>query len=241
MGGGSGMTPLISIAKTVLSQETASVVSLINVNLGREYSLFADALDELKAKHGARFRVLDHFTEEEVLTKKGLFKKVMAPKGFPTPKSLKANLQELNIENTDENLCYLCGPAGLMDSSEEALKAIGIDKSRIFRESFVADASKANTSATDFTGTSEVTVKIMGEEHVLEVKGGSILEAGLNKGVEMPFSCQAGLCTACMGKCTEGVVEMEFSDGLQQEQIDQGYVLTCVGHAKSDKVTIEFE
>lgn len=241
MGGGSGMTPLISIAKTILAQETASMVSLINVNLSREFSLFADDLDALKAKYGARFRVIDHFTEEEVLTKKGLFKKVMAPKDFPTPKTLKKYLEELHIEKTDENMCYLCGPSGLMDSSEEALKAVGIDKSRIFRESFVADVSHANKEATSFEGTSQVTIKIMGEEHQLEVKKESILDAGLSKGIEMPFSCQSGLCTACMGKCTSGEVGMEFSDGLSEEQIAEGYVLTCVGHPKTAEVTIEFE
>lgn len=241
IGGGSGMTPLISIAKTALASEQASVVTLINVNLNKTFSLFADEIDSLKAKYKERFRILDHFVEDEILTKKGLFKKVMAPKGLPTKDTLKQYLTELGIESYDDNLCYLCGPAGLMDSSELALRGSGIDKHRIYRESFVADLSKANEEAKSFGGVSEVTIKIMGDEHKIKVQGKSILEAGLENGIEMPFSCQAGLCTACMGKCTEGTVEMEFSDGLTDEQKAEGYVLTCVGHAKSEKVTIEFD
>ena len=241
MGGGSGMTPLISIAKSVLASESASVVSLINVNLSREYNLFADKIDELKSQYGERFRLIDHYVEEEVLTKKGLFKKVMAPKGIPSVSDLKKYLKSLHIENTDENLCYLCGPSGLMDSSGESLKAIGIDSSRIFRESFVADTSKANKEATSFDGTSEVTIKIMGEEHVIEVTDKPILETALTAGIELPYSCQSGLCTACMCKVTDGNAEMEFADGLTPEQQEEGYLLTCVGHPKSEKVTIEFE
>ena len=242
MGGGSGMTPLISISKTVLSQETASVVTLVNVNLNKENSLFVDDSLHLKTEYGVRFRVLDHFVEEEVITKKGLFRKeVLAQKGLPSKDTLYNYLEVLGIESSDENVCYLCGPSGLMDSSELALRAVGIDKSRIKRESFVADLSKSNQEALSFEGSSEVTIQIMGDSHVMKVQNKAILQSGLENGIEMPFSCQAGLCTACMGKCTEGVVEMEFSDGLTQEQIEQGYVLTCVGHAKSDKVTIVFE
>lgn len=241
MGGGSGMTPLISIAKSVLASETASVVSLVNVNLTREYSLFADQIEALKTQYAERFRVIDHFTDQEVMTKKGLFKKVMAPKGLPTSKDLKNYLKDLSIENTDENLCYLCGPKGLMDSSTEALKAVGIDESRIFRESFVADKSDANKAATTLEGGSQVTIKIMGDEYTLEVTDKSILETALDNGIEMPYSCQSGLCTACMGKCTQGEVEMEFSEGLADEQIQKGYILTCVGHPKTKNVTIEFD
>jgi ring-1,2-phenylacetyl-CoA epoxidase subunit PaaE len=232
---------LISIAKTILAQEAASVVTLINVNINVKNSLFVDDLEALKAKYASRFRVLNHFVEDEVLTKKGLFKKVMAPQGPPSKDTLLKYLEDLGIEASDDNFCYLCGPSGLMDSSELALRAVGVDKHRIYRESFVADLSKANTEATSFEGSSEVTIEIMGQEHKLKVQGKSILQAGLEVGLEMPFSCQAGLCTACMGKCTEGKVEMEFSDGLTADQIAEGYVLTCVGHAKSDKVTIVFD
>jgi ring-1,2-phenylacetyl-CoA epoxidase subunit PaaE len=241
MGGGSGMTPLISIAKTVLAQEKASVVNLINVNIDRQNSLFADEIDTLVKKYEGRFRVVNHYNTDEVLTKKGFFRKEMAAKGLPDKNVLREYLNQLQIEAYDDNYCYLCGPGGLMDSSELALRAVGIDKTRISRESFVADTSKANTEAKSFEGMSEVTIKIMGEQHTIHVQGKSILEAGLENGIEMPFSCQAGLCTACMGKCTSGTVEMEYSDGLTKEQKEQGYVLTCVGHPKSDKIVIEFD
>jgi len=240
IGGGSGMTPLFSIAKTALAEEKASMVTLINVNLSEQHSLFAKEIKALKSEYSTRFRVLDHYTEEKVLKKKGLFKKVEEERGVPTAKTLKANLKELSIEGSDDNQVYLCGPGGLMDISKEALVSIGVDAKSIHRESFVADASAANEDAKSFEGTAEVTVKIMGEEHVIQVKDASILQTGLDAGVEMPFSCQSGLCTACMGKCTEGKVEMEFSDGLLPEQVEQGYVLTCVGHPKTAKVTIEF-
>jgi len=241
IGGGSGMTPLISIAKSVLASESASVVNLINVNRTEEYSLFANKLKELKAKYDGRFRVIDHFTREEIEVKKGLFRKVKQKIGAPDKAKISEYLKNLQIESTDENLCYLCGPNGLMDSGKEALKSIGIDASRIFTESFVVDDSKANKDATSFEGTSEVTIKIMGEEHQINVEKESILETALSAGIELPYSCQSGLCTACLCKVEEGQVDMEFSDGLTQDQKDQGYVLTCVGHPKSSKVVLEFE
>lgn len=88
--------------------------------------------------------------------------------------------------------------------------------------------------------TKEVTIHFEGETHTFEVDNEStILETALTLGIDLPHSCQSGLCTACMGKCTEGRVKLDEEDSLTEEEMDEGYVLTCVGHPVTDKVVIE--
>jgi ring-1,2-phenylacetyl-CoA epoxidase subunit PaaE len=111
------------------------------------------------------------------------------------------------------------------------------------KESFVA----GNTSPKEIIanegetlGEREVTIILHGEEHKYTVNPKStILESGLNQNLDMPYSCQSGLCTACRGKCISGIIKMDEEDGLSAEEKAQGYVLLCVGHPMTDDVVIE--
>ena len=128
----------------------------------------------------------------------------------------------------------------MMDVVSEGLEQGGYEKSKIRMESFEA----GKTSPTDIidatTDESEVSILLDGQEYSITVKkSATILDAALDKDLDMPYSCQSGLCTACRGKCTEGKISIEEAEGLSQDELDEGYVLTCVGTPLTDKVKVE--
>lgn len=245
LGGGSGITPLLSIMKSVLAAEKQSTVSLVFANSTESDIIFKDALDKIKEKYKERVRVYHYLSgAERAIQKKGFLgmgkKVVMKQQGRLTPDALNAILDGFYIQIGDALDFYICGPNGFMETAEQAVLKRGIEKKYIHKESFYVDSSDKKVIKTE--GEKSLKLIVGGDEHELILKGkASILTEVLEQGVEAPFSCQSGLCTACMGKCTSGEVKMDFEDALTEEQIKEGYVLTCIGHVVSDEATIEFE
>ena len=149
---------------------------------------------------------------------------------------------------------FMCGPEGLMVEARAALDLLNVPEARIRRESFVASADvveaaaaqpnghgDVSTSSTDdIKNTRSVTIQYEGSEYIIEVPAGkTILETALEQDIDLPYSCQAGLCTACRGKCLTGKVHLDEREGLSDSELKQGYVLTCVGHPMTDDVVIE--
>ena len=121
-----------------------------------------------------------------------------------------------------------------------------ISKEKIFKESFVQgtiDKDKKQEAAAATAGeikAREVTIRYDGQEYKVMVEPKrTILETALDQGIDLPFSCQSGLCTACRGKALSGKVKLDEEEGLSQSERDEGYVLTCVGHPLTDDVVIE--
>jgi ring-1,2-phenylacetyl-CoA epoxidase subunit PaaE len=119
----------------------------------------------------------------------------------------------------------------------------GVKKENIHRESFTSsidDAVKEAAVVDLEIRDRSIEIQLDGKSYqVLIPKGKTILDAALDKDVDMPYSCQSGLCTACRGKCVTGKVHMDEREGLSDEEIEEGYVLTCVGHPLTDGVVIE--
>ena len=149
---------------------------------------------------------------------------------------------------------FMCGPEGLMAEARAALDLLKVPEARIRRESFVATADTAEVAAAQPNGhgdvtaaasdeiksTRTVTIQYEGSEYLIEVpKGKTILEVALDQDIDLPYSCQAGLCTACRGKCLSGQVHLDEREGLSDSEMKQGYILTCVGHPMTDDVVIE--
>jgi len=231
IGGGSGITPLYSILTSALDQEPETKVTLVYGNRDEESIIFKHALDELNKKHGERF------TYYHTLSQPG--ENWLGEKGRIDQKKLTKVLGD----ELKANEYYLCGPQGLMKTAEEYLKDKGCVN--VFKESFVASDEIKNIKVVEGESKrkpSEVTVIDGGEEHTFTVEPDkSILETALDNGIDLPYSCQSGICTTCRCKKLEGEVEMEVSEGLTDEEIAEGYVLICVGHAKSDKVKLDLE
>ena len=129
-----------------------------------------------------------------------------------------------------------------MKNVESLLVSNDIPTDKIFKESFVQGTidKKEDSSTPAGIQAREVTILYDGQEHKYTVEPEStILETGLDRGIDLPFSCQSGLCTACRGKLLSGKVTMDEEEGLSQAEKEQGYVLNCVGHPLTDDVVIE--
>ena len=234
VGGGSGITPLLSIAKTVLREEPASKVLLIYGNRDREATIFADTLAQLEAGSGGRL-VIDHVLESGECAYPGrfsaaIFQQILHRRAL-APKT---------------GLYFLCGPEGLMNAARTALDELGVAPAQVWRESFTvptttaAPAPPEPAAAKAVNGPVKVSIKFEGSAYDVTVAPNqSILEAGLDAGIDLPYSCQAGLCTACRGKCLSGAIRMDEREGLSDAEIAKGYVLLCVGHPTTDDVVVE--
>ena len=231
-GGGSGITPLISIAKSTLNQEPDSKVSLIYANQSVDSVIFKAKLDEMVAAEAGRFSLL-HVLENKP-------EDADCYTGWLTEEIIKDALAKLPQEDPVSTEFFMCGPGPMMDIVESSLANLGIDKAQVNKESFTSTADKAEITDSDEIIAREVTVIYDDEEFKYTVEPGeTILEKGLDEDIDLPFSCQSGLCTACRGKCKSGKVKMVEDEGLSEAEIEEGYVLPCVSHPLTDDVVIE--
>ncbi|MCS6968363.1 MAG: ferredoxin--NADP reductase [Cytophagales bacterium] len=236
-GSGSGITPLMSIAKSVLAFEPKSIVSLIYGNRTLETVIFRQKLEEMQNRYGDRFRVVHVLSRAESSQWNGY-------KGRIDKQLTIDILQCLPKFEADKTEYFMCGPEGMMDQVMEALHALNVPAQRIHRESFFAPTAEEtkDEAALKASGIIEqqVTIILDGDEYQITVKPTqSILDAALNAGLDMPYSCQSGLCTACRGLKKSGEVKMDEDEGLSEKEIQQGYILTCVAHPLTENVVIE--
>ncbi|WP_020532393.1 ferredoxin--NADP reductase [Flexithrix dorotheae] len=234
-GAGSGITPLMSILKSALNGEPESTVSLIYGNRKQDAIIFKKNLDALKEKFGNKLNIINVLSQPENGWSgyKGRIDRTITLNALNL-------LPKLDPEATEY---YMCGPEGMMEEVEEGLKKLKVPKNKIHKESFTSsNESEEELEKLGNLEVREVTVIINEEPHKFEVKPDqSILDAGLDDGLDMPFSCQSGLCTACRCRKLEGEVKMTESDGLSESEIEEGYILACVGHPTSDGVVIRVE
>ncbi len=229
IGAGSGITPLMSILKSALHFEKESLVSLIYGNRHEGSIIFRKHLDELKTQFPDRFTVVHSLTEPD---------KFWGGYTGRIDKILTVNVLS-KLPKLPETLFYLCGPEGMMQQAKEGILKLGYPAGAIKQEAFVEKAPSP-TAAPQNIQSQQVTLIVRGKQHTVTVGAGeTILNAALDAGLDMPFSCQSGLCTACMGKKTSGQVLMQDSDALSQSELDEGYVLTCIAKPMSGDVVIE--
>ncbi|MFK7952918.1 MAG: 2Fe-2S iron-sulfur cluster-binding protein [Ekhidna sp.] len=229
-GGGSGITPLISIIRSMLIKEPNSNAVLVYGNRSEEYIIFKELIETLEKKYEGRFKAIHVLESGEA-----------DYIGRPTEEMI----EEICNANScdDQTEFYICGPQPMMDIVSSGLKKAKYSDSNIMMESF--DSSKDETSSKKSKKSgdieeSEVTILLDGEEYSMTVKkSDSVLDTALKNDLDMPYSCQSGLCTACRGKCVEGQISIDEAEGLSQDELDDGYVLTCVGKPLSDRIKVE--
>lgn len=233
---GSGITPIFSILKTILTLEPQSFVSLLYGNRHENDIIYRDQLAQWVLRYPSRLKVLHTLTQPS--------ESWFGQTGRITVELIHDTLESLKpITPFEETHVYMCGPAGMMDEVTEVAANQGVKKSNIHRESFTSSLDEASKEAAieEFKITNRsVTIHLDGDVFEVQVlPKTTILEAALEVGVDMPYSCQSGLCTACRGKCVSGKVHMDEREGLLDEEIEEGYILTCVGHPLTDDVVIE--
>ncbi|MBW2426460.1 MAG: ferredoxin--NADP reductase [Deltaproteobacteria bacterium] len=220
-GGGSGITPVISILKTALST-TSRPVKLIYANRNEDSIIFKQELSELLAAYVGRLEVVHRLDDLHGFVDEARVVQEVGP------------LRDADF--------YICGPGPFMDVVERALQGLGIERDRIFIERFESpDEAPVAQGEVDASEGTLVTIRLDGEEtDVVVSEGETILAAARRVGLEPPFACEEAYCGCCMAKVVEGEVDMRMNDGgIDQKQIDQGWVLTCQGEPRS-RVRVEY-
>ncbi len=234
--GGSGITPMMSLIKSTLTQEPESICSLIYCNRDIDSIIFKDAFDQLQTTHAGRLHVI-HVLDTAPMNWQGY-------SGLLNRDMLTKLFERIPDWGIDSTTYLMCGPEGMMKNVEALLGERSIPKEKIFKESFVQGTinkeEKREPAKVDEKKAREVTIRYDGEEYKVMVEPDrTILETALDQGIDLPYSCQSGLCTACRGKALSGQVKLDEEEGLSQSERAEGYVLTCVGHPLTDDVVIE--
>lgn len=236
---GSGITPLLSIIKTTLRTELKSSFTLVYGNRNRHSIIFKEELEGLKNLYMDRFRVIYILSRE----------KTDAAINFGRIDAEKCNElcnKNLDIIRTDE--FFLCGPENMIFSVKDQLEKMGVDKKKIHFELFTTPGGKKMTvDRGQLTGKTEVkskiTIKLDGISFDFDLgfEGDGILDAALKHGADLPYACKGGVCCTCRAKLIEGEVDMDVNYGLEQEEIEQGFILTCQSHPRTEKVVVDFD
>jgi ring-1,2-phenylacetyl-CoA epoxidase subunit PaaE len=239
---GSGITPVISIIKTTLLTEPDSTFTLVYGNQNRNNIIFKEQLEALKNKYINRLAV--HFLLSREQTDAAIYS------GRINEEKLNLLTEKLiNVHGMDD--IFICGPEQMIFTVMNWLQQYGIDKKKIHFELFTIPGEKTEVRSRkseagkeeSTTEKSKVTVKLDGIafEFDLPYDGQTILEAALQQGADLPFSCKGGVCSTCKAKLLEGQVDMDINYALEQEEVDAGYILTCQSHPRTDKVVVDFD
>ncbi|MBS1929073.1 MAG: phenylacetate-CoA oxygenase/reductase subunit PaaK [Chitinophagaceae bacterium] len=235
---GSGITPVISIIKHILHQNSKSSFTLIYVNRTRQSIIFFEELEAIKNKYPERFQLV-HILSREMLDTELFFGRLDMEK--------LAQLQPL-IPYAQFNEVYICGPEEMIFNSKEFLETAGVPAANIHFELFtVPGEKKLHEQVLEIQENSgpvsHVSVHLDGRtlEFDLPMNGPSILDGALAQGADLPFSCKGGVCATCRAKLEEGKVEMDKNYALEKEEIEQGFILTCQSHPRSERIFVNFD
>jgi ring-1,2-phenylacetyl-CoA epoxidase subunit PaaE len=235
---GSGMAPVFSLLKEALAKEPDNRVVLISQHHDEENILFKRALEKLIENYGKRFRWVSFLSRPEG----GLI--------APDHRAGRLNnwwLEELMGEllltipgkEQPNALFYLCGPPAFMRMAQFTLRVMGFADTQIRQEHFTVEYVPPPPLLTD-TMPKKITVHSGGREYRFESAWpATILQAALNQGIPLPYSCRGGRCSTCVARCLSGKVKMSINEVLTDKDLREGLVLTCVGYAETD-VELEY-
>lgn len=236
---GSGITPIISLIKSILYTEPTSTITLVYGNRSRSSIIFFEELEQLKNRYMQRFNVLHILSRE----------KTDSPlqRGRIDAEKLSI-LDRLNgFKNMDE--CFICGPEEMILTSKDFLEKTGLSVKKIHLELFTstkvtAREKKSQPDDTQQKRSSQVTIKVDGREVNIAIplqEDVTILDAALAQGADLPFACKGGMCCTCKAKLVSGEVIMDVHWGLEEEEVEQGYILTCQSYPKTEKLIVDFD
>ena len=237
---GSGITPILSIIKTTLAIEPNSNFTLVFGNKSRASIIFFEELEGLKNKYMNRFNLI-HILSREKTDADLNFGRITKEKCATLYSKL------LDIKTTDE--FFICGPEEMIFSVKHFLDSEQVDEKKIHFELFTTPGQKKAAShkpqAKSAEGTnSNITIKLDGRSIDFKIpfnSDASILDAAMQQGADVPYACKGGVCCTCKARLIEGEVSMDVHWGLEQEEIEQGYILTCQSHPKTEKVIVDFD
>jgi ring-1,2-phenylacetyl-CoA epoxidase subunit PaaE len=236
---GSGITPVLSLIKTTLRTEPESSFALVYGNKKRSSIIFFEELEGLKNKYMERFTLIHVLSREKTDASLNF--------GRIDPEKLKELGRVVDYNKIDE--FFICGPEQLIFCVKDFLEASGINKKKIHFELFTTPGQKQSVSTKeirpkDSGPKSKIGIKLDGRMVEFDLPLSSdvtILDAALAQGADLPFACKGGVCCTCKARLLEGEVQMDVHWGLEEEEIQQGYILTCQSHPKTEKVVVDFD
>lgn len=247
---GSGITPIRSMIETLLEEEPLSSVYLLYANRNENSIIFREALDELALAHAGQFH-LKYILSQPVQAKAGGLSGLFGKKAKPTWKGLRGRITgKILSEFLDDlpsksgyNKYYLCGPQGLISTVENTLMGRDVAAGDIYKELFTVAIAPAENGAAVSTGSGcEAEVKLNGETFSLTIPTDkTVLDAIIDLGKDPPYSCTSGACSTCVAKVTEGAVDMEACFALDDEEVEDGYILTCQSKCTTPTLKLDFE
>jgi len=232
---GSGITPVLSIAGTVLATEPGSQVTVVYGNRQVSSTMFLEELGALKDRHLGRFVLHTVFSREpqDVPLFEGRLEGAKV-------RDFAASI--LPVETIDE--AFVCGPGAMIDEVEAALVGLGMPAAHIHVERFgvPAEAGMHRVEAGD-APQATILVELDGARRQVEFRAGdaSILDAALRAGLDLPYSCKGGMCCTCRARVTRGEVRMDKNYSLDAADVAAGFVLTCQAHPLTERVEVSFD
>ena len=228
---GSGITPVISILKSVLKSEPQSSFVLVYGNKSPKETIFHQELYDLHLKYTGRLFV--HYVYSQAKADGALFGRI--------DKSV-VNFVLYNKHAALEfDKFYLCGPEEMINTVSKVLKEHNIKDSAIKFELF-SSSSDENTEASSHEGHTKITILVDDEETTFEMsQKQTVLEAALKQGVDAPYSCQGGICSSCLARVKSGTAEMKKNSILTDSEIAEGLVLTCQAYPTSAEIFVDYD
>lgn len=226
---GVGITPVYSIIKTALKNYPHVTVVLLYSNTSITDTVFYEEIEALKSTYKDRFTVEYLFSTAKDLTRARLNKWLL-------PSIYKAH----HKQPASKQLFYTCGPFNYMRMVVLSLEELGISQTQIRKENFDTTKPKPKNTPPD-TSTHGVKIHIVNKNYSFPVQyPDTILQTAKKKGISLPYSCEVGQCGSCVAQCTSGKVWMSYNEVLTDDEIEQGKVLTCVGHPIGGDVTLDY-
>jgi ring-1,2-phenylacetyl-CoA epoxidase subunit PaaE len=235
---GSGITPILSILKTVLSEEAESRFILFYGNKNFDGIIFREELEALKNRFPARLS-LHHILSREKLSAP-LFEGRLSGE-----KCAKFSKHFFDPKTVDE--VFICGPEDMTFDIKNALISLEIDQKRVHFELFGTPSPKKPTTETTPKPKNDLEADVViiqdGTQFIfrLAADGENILDAAMRAGADLPFSCKGGVCCTCKARVLDGEVEMDINYALEPEEVEAGYILTCQAHPRSARVMVTFD
>jgi 3-ketosteroid 9alpha-monooxygenase subunit B len=219
--GGSGITPIMSLVRTVLA-DTSRPIRLFYANRGPDSVIFDETLGGLAERHRDRLAVTHHFDSAS---------------GVVSPSAIGSFIAGVGAADY-----YICGPAPYMDTVETALAATGVPKGRVHLERFTAAQIPPGPPAEPADVTEQVVIDLDRQKTTAAYRSGNtLLQTARMAGLRAPASCETGSCGTCMARVVEGSARMLNNDALDEDEVEQGWVLTCQSLPTSRKVHIIYE
>jgi ring-1,2-phenylacetyl-CoA epoxidase subunit PaaE len=238
---GSGITPVMAHMRTILQLEPKSSFTLVYGNKSSSSIIFKEEIEDLKNEYMDRLTIYNILSREE--------NEIELFMGRIDKEKCDSFMKYFIQPDTIDEV-FICGPAPMIDAVRSKCTEIGLDRKQVHFELFASPEQLAQNKEivketkiekTGFQAKVKIILDGTATEFVMDSKTDNILDAAMKKGADLPFACKGGVCATCRAKIDKGTVSMDVNYGLEPEELERGFVLTCQAHPTSEEVVVNFD